>query len=226
MDRPVRWLGNLALVLFGVIVGAGCAHREHGLLLAPEVIPPEPPFETMVAQVDGTDWHSTWYARASEFPFGEHTGFIVAGYSDSVEISLLISAPRAGTYVLDGTWEHGSGLLCVLTPDSSGWDCYPTIEGNNGTVTVTRVDSTEIAGHFRFDAFGLEAVHHVRNGAFRVPVTSGFEPGFESLRRDASVTPHSTRTIPSFIDFACSRSARVIKTSARQGRATSRHCKP
>lgn len=137
---------------------------------------PEPPFGTMVAEVDGVPWHSTVTAVASRSGWGEHDVVFVAGLGESLSISLVFpgSLSAGSTCHLDGTW--GGTALCTILR-SEGWVAYPTDASHTGSLRITRVDSVSIAGQFSFDGYSPDPhVYRVRSGAFYVPLTSGFAP--------------------------------------------------
>ena len=123
------------------------------------------------ATIDGTAWTAA-AATTSAHAFAGGRFTLIGATLDQtkpvVSITLYnIEAP--GTYLLGvgplvrgGTAYVGQGAGNDLTP----------LSGNAGTVTLTDVSATHIAGSFAFVAGAGAAARNVTNGSFDLPVTA------------------------------------------------------
>jgi len=133
------------------------------------------------AVVDGNAW------AADETTIGAQTvpavpgGFVLVGSqvqssNDVRSISLsLYNVRGTGTYALGvlpnvigglGTYGQGGGNV------ANGW--VTPLNGHAGSVTLTALTATRIAGTFQFDASdNAGSTRHITEGAFDVPLTSG-----------------------------------------------------
>jgi hypothetical protein len=119
----------------------------------------------MSATIDGKAW-------SSPFPTATYHNTIVAvagldlGITASVSFAFVASAP--GTFsVGNGNNVFGSA---VVAEAGKGWGtAFP---GGTGTVTLTTLTSTRVAGTFAFDAVanngGATGTVHVTNGKFDI----------------------------------------------------------
>ena len=118
----------------------------------------------MVARLEGAPWQSTSVVTAGLSGSGASSFFdILAGATDwNVEMSVPGYAHAGTTYTL------GKTNLCqarAWVPGTFGG--YTTlIPPYVGTVTITAIDSSHIAGDFAFVALGSSGVLHVTEGGF------------------------------------------------------------
>lgn len=174
MRFPSRLLGAAGVAVMATALISltvfGCLRSHSPVAPQPQV--PEPPFGKMVADINGIPWDSNRFAKASPPIMGDLDALYVAGFGDSLQMGLKLPGvlPAPGTYRLaDDPSSHASCF--VLT--ANGWIGSSTDASHIGSATVTRVDSSSIAGYFTFDASdGAIPPHvtHVSAGAFNVPV--------------------------------------------------------
>ena len=123
------------------------------------------------ATIDGTAWTAVTQATSVHAYAGGRFTLIGATLDQTrpvVSLTLYnIDAP--GTYLIGvgplmrgGTAYVGQGASSYLTP----------LSGNAGTVTVTDVSATHIAGSFAFVAGAGASARNVTNGSFDLPVIS------------------------------------------------------
>jgi len=127
----------------------------------------------MTAQVDGEDWES---AVATENAGVGNLGVITiqGTYLNSRSITLMLyNIDAAGTYPLGVTSANVGGLGVYSTTAGQSW-VTPT-SGAAGTVTITTLTSTRIAGNFAFTAIpqlgGVTGNKAITDGEFDLPLT-------------------------------------------------------
>ena|SRR5436309_9356641 len=77
--------------------------------------------------------------------------------------------PATGRYLLT---EGDSAFALYTHLTDQGWLVLTTDKAHSGYATITRVDSSQIAGTFYFDAPDGNNISHIRLGAFNVPIQS------------------------------------------------------
>jgi hypothetical protein len=169
MMMRTRW----SIVLFiGVWVASCSTHRQPPT--APEPPVPEPPLGGMVAKIDGVAWTPAYPATASPSVFGS-PGWYIIGLGNDRTIDLVLpgaAMPKPGNYIV-GDIEAGAPGACVLFLVAGlGWESYCTETPSAGFITITRADSVNLAGTFRFTLMRNSTAVHVTSGAFNVPVDS------------------------------------------------------
>ena len=178
--------GALAAALLSQGFG-GCS-RSHSVV-APDPPVDEPSLGKMVARVNGLPWESMT-TKASPPVVGGQNALYIGGFGDSVHIILSLPGglPPLGTYSLS---QAASQHATCLRLTALGWIGSSTDASHTGSATVTRVDSSSIAGTFRFDAFGggdPPQVTHISSGAFNVLIERGVvQP--QARRTDSGVAP-------------------------------------
>jgi hypothetical protein len=159
--RPVGFVGA-ALCVAGLSL-AGCGGGGG------PVTPPNT--GSMSARIDG----ATWTAVTANGASGDGGLFTItgvqAGSGTAVTMSLFsIGAP--GTYPM-GVGSSVAGGVGAIAQGSIGWTT--PLNGAAGTITVTSVSPTRIAGSFAFDATPVPpqtgATRAVTAGTFDVPVS-------------------------------------------------------
>jgi hypothetical protein len=109
---------------------------------------------------------------------------VSASGSNSQSITLLLTnIPGPGTYPL-GTGGGVAGGTAIYVSNGAGW--ITPLSGAAGTVTLTTVSDSRIAGSFSFTADastgGATGTKAVTNGAFDLPVTTTGSFGAVSAR--------------------------------------------
>ncbi|MGQ0764579.1 MAG: DUF6252 family protein [Gemmatimonadota bacterium] len=126
------------------------------------------------ASIDGTSW--TAITAATQVLGSANGTFVIVGStggSNPTALSLsLVNISGPGTYSL-GVAAVVPGGLATITTGTAGWST--PLSGLAGTVTITAVSATRIAGTFSFVATPVLSASGNRNvtqGSFDLPVTS------------------------------------------------------
>ena len=133
------------------------------------------------AVVDGSDWAADAATIAAQTVPAVPGGFVIVGTqvvssNDARSITLsLYNVRGTGTYALGvlpnviggiATYGQGGGS------SANGW--VTPLNGYAGTLTLTALTATRIAGTFQFDASdNAGSVRHITAGQFDVPLSSG-----------------------------------------------------
>lgn len=122
---------------------------------------------TLSATIDGTPWTATY---ANAVPSGSVIG---VGAGDMAGIAMGFAFGAGGT----GTYSIGPGELynANYTVDGVAWAATP-FQGS-GSITVTSLTSSRVAGTFQFEGASVgqtpETTVSVTNGRFDLPLSSG-----------------------------------------------------
>ncbi len=129
---------------------------------------------SFTARIDGANWASAVTSGGASAGGNFALGGVQTGSGTAITMTLYsIAAP--GTYPL-GVGPSVTGGTATVTSGSSIWSTG--LSGAAGTVTVTAVSPTRVAGTFTFNAPPLigQTVTNTRAvtaGTFDVPITSG-----------------------------------------------------
>jgi hypothetical protein len=139
----MRTLARFSLVLVALSAAAACGggDGDDG---------PEGPNgnENMTAQVDGEDWEGM--GNAARSAGGIYT---ITGADGTGGLSIqLFNIPGPGTYPL-GMNASGFGGTAIVSEPGAGWGT--PINGRAGSVTITTLTDTRIAGTFEYEATPL-----------------------------------------------------------------------
>lgn len=133
----------------------------------------------LTARVDG----GTFTADAGALANHSFTGGYVISSASSASggrgITILLSnIPGPGTYPL-GTGAGVAGGTAIYVAAGAGWST--PLSGEAGTIVLTTVSDTRIAGTFSFTADGstggATGTRSITNGSFDLPVTTTGSPG-------------------------------------------------
>jgi hypothetical protein len=137
----------------------------------------------MTAKVDGQSWASpllnTSVATVATAP-GQYvmTGLQTSGGTAQAITLTLLGVPGVGTYPL-GVGSGVSGGNGVYAQGNAGW--ITSLSGDQGTITLTTLSATRIAGTFSFVAdlaSGVgTGVKTITNGSFDLPITTAVSSG-------------------------------------------------
>ncbi|HEV8449651.1 MAG TPA: DUF6252 family protein [Gemmatimonadaceae bacterium] len=128
------------------------------------------------ASIDGAAWGEDAVSAAATGARWAAPGlFTISGYDASSNITILITLYNVygpGTYAL-GVNASNSGGTAQVTNISAGW--ATPLSGAAGSVTITSLTQTEMAGTFTFVANGLlnvpaTSLKNVTSGTFDLPV--------------------------------------------------------
>src|SRR5262249_40090060 len=128
------------------------------------------------ASIDGAAWGEDALSAATTGARWAAPGlFTISGYDASSNVTILITLYNVygpGTYAL-GVNASNSGGTAQVTNISSGW--ATPLSGVAGSLTITSLTQTEMAGTFTFVANGLlnvpaTSVKNVTSGTFDLPV--------------------------------------------------------
>jgi hypothetical protein len=166
-------VGGLVLMAAGGCGGDGDGDGDNG--------PDGGSSGPFTAVVDGTAWAADELTIAAQPAAGVPGTFVIVGSqvvspTDVRSITLsLYNVRGTGTYALGvlpnviggiGTYGQGGG--------SSATAWVTPLNGYAGTLTLTALTASRIAGTFAFDASdNASSVRHVTQGAFDVPLNSG-----------------------------------------------------
>ncbi len=121
----------------------------------------------MTAKIDGTSWSSTSAAVTQNASGGAGTIIAVSGANtagESIAFAFVTTGP--GTYPID----NASPTNAVLIEHGNSWSA--SVIGGTGTITVTTLTATRIAGTFSFTGVAIgnasPAQRSVTNGVFDV----------------------------------------------------------
>lgn len=121
---------------------------------------------TMAAKIDGSDWSGSLTVS------GVYSSGVlaIAGQDDNVrQIQIrLLNPSGTGDYPIGGTATNPH--MCQVTMGTTQNDMYTTMIGvGNGTVTLTKLSSTEAEGTFSFTARNMAgSTKSVTGGSFKV----------------------------------------------------------
>jgi hypothetical protein len=127
-------------------------------------------------------------------------GTIQGGVSRGITITLM-NIPAPGTYPL-GTGAGVSGGIAIYADNTGGWTT--PLSGSAGTVTITALTASRIAGTFSFtagaNAGSATGTRAVTNGAFDLAITTGTttavpETSRNILRATLNGAPYNASTI-------------------------------
>ena len=130
---------------------------------------------SFTATIDGTAWTS---AEASTNVTGSASGTFsivgseVSGNSAKYLTLTLYNIGAPGTYPLGVSGTIAGGIAVVGTSGPSSSSFTTPLSGDAGSVTITDVSSTHIAGTFSFVAGVAPTIRTVTQGSFDLPVTS------------------------------------------------------
>lgn len=202
MSSPATRLGVFAL-LFTLACGGGDGPTNPGPTPPPPPPPPPPPggSANFTASIEGQAWASVASATvAVAAASGTYT--ISGGTAQGQGISItLLNIPGPGTYPL-GTGAGVSGGTAIYADPTGGWGT--PLSGAAGTVTITALTTTRIAGTFSFTAAasagGATGTRTVSNGAFDLAITSGTttpvpESGRNVLRATLNGAAYNASTV-------------------------------
>ncbi len=137
----------------------------------------------MTAKVDGQSWASplltTSVATVATAP-GQYvmTGLQSSGGSAQTITLSLLGIPGVGTYPM-GVGSGVSGGNGIYAQGNAGW--ITSLSGDQGTITLTTLTATRIAGTFSFIAdlaSGVgTGVKTISNGTFDLPITTAVSTG-------------------------------------------------
>ena len=162
MRSPLRRAVDTALVVVLSLLATACGKSATG---------PGTGSSPFTATIDGTAWSSS-----SSSAVGVASGvFTIAGADASgTALSLtLYNIGKPGTYPL-GVGGTIFGGTAVISKGADGW--WTALTGIAGSVTITAVSGTHIAGMFSFNATpltgGAAGTRSVTNGSFDIDVSS------------------------------------------------------
>ena len=123
----------------------------------------------MTATIDGASWVATLSVEARRTHSGA-AGIISLAGSNNNGLGLGVAFPDSGvqSYTLGGFHPSNATIL----QGASAW--VANVTGGSGTVTVTALDATHVAGTFAFNAVptpgtSASGTKHVTNGHFDIP---------------------------------------------------------
>lgn len=117
------------------------------------------------ATIDGDDWSANVGAVATR---NNNIIGLGAGDSDGLSMGIGFVDAGVGTYPINGT----SATNALLTEDGKTWVAN-SVTGGSGTLTITAIDGSHVAGTFSFTAVpsagsGATGERAVTNGEFDV----------------------------------------------------------
>ena len=137
----------------------------------------------MTAKVDGQSWSSPSSVTAVATVASAPGLYVISGLQSSggtaqaITLSLL-GIPGPGTYPL-GVGSGVAGGTGIFAQASSGW--ATPLSGTAGTIALTTLTSTRIAGTFSFNADPTtgpaSGVKVITNGTFDLPITTAVSSG-------------------------------------------------
>jgi hypothetical protein len=171
--RSARWIAPVLGLLFASACGGSDGPTDPGA--APS--PPPGASANFTARVDGQAWASAAnLTNVTAIQSGTYSisGSVLSG-STSRNITLnLMNIPGPGTYPL-GTGAGVSGGSAIYADNVGGWGT--PLSGEAGTITITTLSATRIAGTFSFtadaSAGGASGTRAVTNGTFDLGINSG-----------------------------------------------------
>jgi len=139
--------------------------------------PPPGGNASFTASVDGQGWTSAAaLTNVTAAQSGTYiiSGSVLTGASTRAITLNLMNIPGPGTYPL-GTGAGVSGGSAIYAESAGGWGT--PLSGEAGSITVTTLTATRIAGTFSFTAAasagGATGTRTVTNGAFDLQINSG-----------------------------------------------------
>jgi len=127
---------------------------------------------TMTASIGGTSWTANFLTHAS-FSGGtlSITGESYNGNSTQTRTITMAFAnvSQAGTFTLSTPGDGHGGNAIMTLGGSNDW--FTASTGGTGSVVVTALDGTHVAGTFEFVAIGAGSIGNatVTNGSFNIP---------------------------------------------------------
>jgi hypothetical protein len=119
----------------------------------------------ITASVNGTAWRSS---KGGDHATRSGTFVGISTVSATYALVLGIGNAAVGTFSLN--LATGNGSSAIITNATGGWGT--AISGGSGTVTITVLTATRVAGTFSFDAVAVSGsatgTLQVRNGTFDV----------------------------------------------------------
>jgi len=175
--RSARGFAHGFVLLLGLLVTTACGGSDEPT--DPNSPNPPPPggSANFTASVDGQAWASAAnLTNVTAAQSGTYiiSGSVLAGASVRALTLTLMNIPATGTYPL-GTGAGVSGGTAIYAESAGGW--LTPLSGEAGTITITTLSATRIAGTFSFAATatsgGATGTRTVTNGAFDLAITSG-----------------------------------------------------
>jgi len=163
--------------LLGLLLATACGGSDGPTDPNPATPPPPGGNATYTASVDGQAWASAASLTSVTAALsGTYiiSGSVLAGASTRAITLNLMNIPGPGTYPL-GTGAGVSGGSAIYAENVGGW--ITPLSGEAGTLTITTLTATRIAGTFSFTAVAsagsATGTRSVTNGAFDLAITSG-----------------------------------------------------
>jgi hypothetical protein len=174
----------------GSAIGAGAAAVVLGLVVScggDGGSGPDGGDANFTAKIDGSNFTATAASTAAQISDAGNFA-IVGGSSTGSSITMILySIGGPGTYPLGVSGTVRGGLGTVGTSSSS----FSTpLSGTAGSVTITQVSATRIAGTFNFVAGAEPVVRTVTDGEFDLPVTGNGSinvPDYAGSRVDGTI---------------------------------------
>jgi len=126
---------------------------------------------TMTATVDGASWTANFLTRATYSGTLSITGESFNGNNAQTRVVTMavINVTVDSTYTLYSPGDGHGGNAIMTLGGTNQW--YTSSPGGSGTVTVTALDGTHVAGTFTFVGVGSGSLGNstVTNGHFDIP---------------------------------------------------------